>query len=110
METYRFSDSMVETGIWCNSYLKNGSIIGDNLAYNFIGSWGYKEVDGYAFSVWYVTKDSSILRKFDYIILSPWDTTTYSDTFRKPIDPFTLLPKEINIIYTSGDLTIYNNL
>jgi hypothetical protein len=107
METYRFSDSMVNTAHWCNAYL-NGSIIGDNLAYDSVGSWGYKEVYQYSFIQWYRTKDNEILRKFDYIILSPWDTVTYSDTFREPIDPFALLPENVSITYSSGDLIVYD--
>jgi len=106
METYRFSDSMVKTGLWSGLYL-NGTIIGDNLAYNFVGSWGYKEVDSYAFVSWYITKDDKILKNFNYIILSPWDKSTYSDTFREPIDPFAALPRDLNVIYSSEDLVMY---
>lgn len=109
METYRFSDSMVSTAEWCNVYL-NGPIIGDNLAYNSVGSWGRMEVYQYSFIHWYRTKDNEILTKFHYIILSPWDTVTYSDTFREPIDPFSLLPEDLNIVYSSGDLVVYHIL
>jgi len=109
METYRFSDSMVSTARWCGVHL-NGSIIGDNLAYNSVGSWGCKEVYQYSFIQWYRTKDNEILRKFDYIILSPWDPVTYSDTFREPIDPFALLPETLSMVYSSGDLVVYRIL
>jgi len=108
METYRFSDSMVITAHWCDVSL-NGSIIGDNLAYNLIGSWGYKEVHQWSFTRWYQTKNNEILRRFDYIILSPWDTVTYSDTFREPIDPFSRLPKGLSVVYSSGDFVVYHN-
>lgn len=108
MESFRFSDSMVNTAHWCNTHL-NGSILGDNLAYCSVASWGYKEVDQYAFNMWYRTKNNELLRNFDYIILSPWDTVTYSDIFRKPIDPFALLPEILSVVYSSGDLIVYIN-
>ena len=108
METFMFSDSMVNTAYWCNANL-NGSILADNLAYCSVGSWGYQEVDEYTFIEWYRTKNNELLSGFDYIILSPWDKVTYSDAFRELIDPFALLPEGLNVIYSSGDLVVYFN-
>ena len=108
MESFMFSDSMVNTAYWCNANL-NGSILADNLAYCSVGSWGYQEVDEYTFLEWYRTKNNELLSGFDYIILSPWDKVTYSDAFRVPIDPFALLPEGLNVIYSSGDLVVYCN-
>ena len=107
MESYMYSDSMINTAQWCKTYL-NGSVFGDNLAHDVVGSWGYKEISAYIFVTWYQTKNNELLRNFDYIILSPWDTVTYSSTFRKPIDPFTPLPKVLDVIYSSGDLIVYH--
>lgn len=110
MEHFMFSDSMVNTGIWCNQTLNPiMRIIGDNLGYSAVGSWGYKEVDQYAFNSWYKSKNSTLLNNVDYIILSPWDTVTYSDSFRIPIDPFSYLPENITVVYSSGDLNVYYN-
>lgn len=108
MEAYMFSDSMVNTANWCNTHL-TGSILGDNLAHDTVASWAYKEVDQYTFTVWYQTGNNKLLRDFNYIILSPWDTVTYSDTFREPIDPFARLPKGLSVVYMSGDLVVYCN-
>jgi hypothetical protein len=108
MESFMYSNSMIYTAQWCDSYL-NGSIIGDNLAHDVIGSYGNKEISSYSFIMWYETKNNDILTNFDYIILSPWDTVTYSDTFREPIDPFTPLPETLDIVYASGDFIVYHN-
>jgi hypothetical protein len=108
MEAYMYSDSMVNTAQWCRDQL-NGSILGDHFAYDMVGSWGYKEVDVWSFEEWYRTNDSRILSMFNYIILSPLDTVTYLDTFREPIDPFAMLPADMNVIYNSGDFVVYQN-
>jgi len=106
IEAYMVSDSMVNTAYWCKEYV-NGSIIGDHFAYDMVGSWGYKNVAGSDFQAWYQTKDNEYLKGYDYLIFSPWDTVTYLDTFRVPIDPYTLLPDNLSLVYTSGDLVIY---
>lgn len=108
MEEYVFSDSMVNTAEWCNVKV-NGSILGDTLAYNFIGSWGRKNIEEYIFYLWYQTGDNELAQKFEYIILSPWDTVTYGTFTRKPINPFALLPKGLNIVYASPDFIVYHN-
>jgi hypothetical protein len=101
------SDSMVNTAKWCDEHV-NGSIIGDHFAYDMIGSWAYKNVSGYDFETWYQTRNNEILKTYDYLIFSPWDTVTYLDTFREPIDPFELIPDDLDIVYTSGDLIVYS--
>jgi hypothetical protein len=106
MESYMVSDSMVNTALWCREYAL-GTFFGDNLAHDTVGSWGRKDIDQYTFEMWYQTKDNAIIKRFTFLVFSPWDTTTYSDTFRKPTDPFSLLPSNLNIVYSSRDLTVY---